>query len=71
MSEKFNECVSHHLLMGNDDYTTIKIPKEFTSLIDEIIEGGKWGYQSRSEVVKAAVRDLYEKIQRLNDSSSA
>lgn len=42
-----------------ENYTTIKLPKPFVKMIDEILDNEKLGYQSRAEVVKVAVREYY------------
>ncbi len=42
-------------------YTTIQLPEGIISLIDELIDMKTYGYSSRAEVVKEAVRDLYDK----------
>ena len=47
-----------------DNYTTIKLPKEFAELIDELVSDKKLGYSSRTEVVKQAVREYYEKMKK-------
>jgi len=39
--------------MGHD-YVPIKLPKELVDLIDKLV--GKYGFRSRAEVVKEAVR---------------
>jgi len=45
-----------------DEYTTIKIPKEFATMIDELVEDKRLGFTSRAEVVKQAVREYHEKM---------
>ena len=37
-----------------DDYIPIKLPKDLVELIDKLV--GKYGFRSRAEVVKEAVR---------------
>ena len=44
----------------SENYTTIKLPKDFVELIDELVES-KLGFSSRTEVVKTAIREYYEK----------
>ena len=46
----------------DDEYTTIKIPREFASLIDQLVNDKRLGFTSRAEVVKQAVREYYEKM---------
>jgi metal-responsive CopG/Arc/MetJ family transcriptional regulator len=41
------------------EYTTIKLPIEITDSIDKIV--GKYGFSSRAEVVKDALRDFFKK----------
>ena len=40
----------------SNDYVTVKIPKELAEAIDKIV--GSYGFRSRSEVIKEALRDL-------------
>ena len=42
--------------MKQDGYTTIKIPTGMVENIDKIINDEKFGYKSRSEFVKEALR---------------
>lgn len=44
----------------NTRYDTIKIPSGLTKKIDELIEQEKGDYTSRTDVIKHAVRLLYE-----------
>lgn len=44
--------------MNEEEYTTVRIPKELSDEIDNLI--GKYGFRSRSEVVKEAIRRLLE-----------
>jgi len=37
-----------------DDYIPIKLPKDLVELIDKLV--GRYGFKSRAEVVKEAVR---------------
>jgi len=54
----------------NDGYTTIKLPKEFAKLIDELVDDEKLGFSSRTEVVKSAVRDYYERMKKFGKDST-
>jgi metal-responsive CopG/Arc/MetJ family transcriptional regulator len=42
-------------------WTSIKITFEFATLIDEILDDTKLGFESRAEVVKTAVREYYDR----------
>lgn len=42
--------------MTRDDYTTLKIPSGIIKNIDKIVNDKKYGYSSRAEFVKEAVR---------------
>lgn len=44
----------------NTHYDTIKIPEGLTRKIDELIELNKGDFTSRTDVIKTAVRKLYE-----------
>ena len=48
-------------VMVNDKYTTIKFTKDFCELIDKIIDKSSKNYATRSDVIKTAIRELYEK----------
>lgn len=39
-------------------YTGIALPKVLTDQIDKVIASDKWGYKSRAELTKEAVRKL-------------
>ena len=64
--EKLIARINHTLPMSSetaaDNYTTIKLPKEFTELIDGLVNDRRLGFSSRTEVVKQAVREYYEKM---------
>jgi len=47
---------------SDDEYSTIKIPREFATLIDKLVNDKRLGFTSRAEVVKQAVREYYEKM---------
>jgi len=42
--------------MNRDGYTTVKIPNGMVENIDKIISDKRFGYKSRSEFVKEALR---------------
>jgi metal-responsive CopG/Arc/MetJ family transcriptional regulator len=49
----------------SEHYTTIKLPSEFIEMVDDLIKIKKLGFSSRTEVVKTAVREYYEKAKKL------
>ena len=54
-------------MKSQDDYVTVRIPRELADEIDEIISSGTLGYKTRAEMVKEAVRMRIELL-RLNNS---
>ena len=42
--------------MSGEEYVTVRIPKELADEIDKLI--GKYGFRTRAEIVKEAVRRL-------------
>lgn len=42
--------------MSNEDYTTIKLPNEIIERIKKIVSSNKFGFKSRSEFIKEAIR---------------
>jgi Arc/MetJ-type ribon-helix-helix transcriptional regulator len=48
---------------NQDDYTTVRLPKEIMDEIDEIIKRGTRGYKSRAEFIKEAVRKRFDELQ--------
>lgn len=55
----------HNYIMGNEKskYTTIKLPTDLVlEYVDSLLDVKKFGFSSRTEVVKIAVRDHYEKM---------
>ena len=46
----------------NNRYDTIKIPEGLTRKIDELIKESRGDFTSRTDVIKFAVRQLYEKM---------
>jgi Arc/MetJ-type ribon-helix-helix transcriptional regulator len=51
---------------NRDEYTSIKLPKGFVEMIDEILDVKRLGFTSRAEVVKTAVREYHGKIMKKN-----
>ena len=47
---------------NQDDYTTVRLPKELIDEIDSIINRGIRGYKSRSEFIKEAIRKRFEEL---------
>ena len=50
-----------------DEYVTVRIPKQLANQIDEIIRSGTLGYRTRAEMVKEAIRLRIEQL-RFNNS---
>ena len=50
-----------------EDYVTVRIPRQLTDEMDEIIRSGILGYKTRAEMVKEAIRLRIESI-RFNNS---
>ena len=42
--------------------TSILLPEEFVKYLDKILSKKEFGFQSREEIVKAAIRDYFDKI---------
>ena len=49
--------------MSEDDYTTIKIPKDLAEKMDKLV--GHYGFTSRAEIAKEGIRRL---ITALNET---
>ena len=47
-----------------NEYTTIKIPEGLTVKIDELIEKSNGDFTSRTDVIKYAVRILYNDMKK-------
>jgi len=45
-----------------EDYVTIRIPRQLAQKMDEIIQSGTLGYKTRAEMVKEAIRLRIESI---------
>jgi len=52
---------------SQDDYATVRIPRELANEIDKIVESGTLGYRTRAEMVNEAIR-LRIEILRFNNS---
>ena len=50
---------------GRKDYQPIAVPREIVTMIDQIIEDGRFIYVSRNDFVRDAVRRRIEDISRL------
>jgi len=48
---------------NQDEYTTVRLPKEIMDEIDQIIKRGTRGYKSRAEFIKEAIRKRFEELQ--------
>jgi len=53
-------------MKSEEDYVTVRIPRQLADEIDEIIRSGTLGYKTRAEMVKEAIRLRIESI-RLNN----
>ncbi len=47
-----------------DGYATVRLPQEFVDEIDKRIDR-RFGYTSRADIIKAAMRDFFEKQETL------
>ncbi|MDD5649535.1 MAG: ribbon-helix-helix domain-containing protein [Candidatus Nanoarchaeia archaeon] len=50
--------------MARKGYTTIALPDELVSEIDEVIKIKKRGYTSRAELIKESVRLILDKLNK-------
>ena len=57
--------------MTNDDYTTIKLPKELIEQIKKIIESNKYGFKTKSEFIKEAIREHLKYYKNANQQENA
>ena len=53
-----------------DGYVTVRIPKQLAYEIDEIIRSGTFGYKTRAEMVKEAIRLRMELLHFNNSARS-
>lgn len=42
--------------MSEDGYSTVRLPEELIKEVDKIVADSKWGFKTRAEFVKEAVR---------------
>jgi len=49
-------------MKSEDDYITVRIPRQLAHEIDEIIRSGTLGYKTRAEIVKEAIRLRIEQL---------
>jgi len=50
---------------SEDEYTTVRLPKELMEVIDSIIKSGVGSYKSRAEFIKEALRRRFEELKIL------
>jgi len=50
--------------MGAKTFTTIAIPDELIKEIDDIVKSKKFGFRSRPELIKHAIRQLLLQIKK-------
>ena len=48
-----------------DGYINISIPKELIKKVDNLIEKGEYGYTSRAEFIKEAIREKLKSLGKL------
>ncbi|MCL6579133.1 MAG: ribbon-helix-helix domain-containing protein [Candidatus Bathyarchaeota archaeon] len=51
--------------INEDEYTTVRLPKELMEVIDNIIKSGVGSYKSRAEFIKEALRRRFEELKIL------
>jgi metal-responsive CopG/Arc/MetJ family transcriptional regulator len=51
---------------GRGRYVSVSIPEELIKEIDKILEKSKFGYESRPEFIKEAVRRRLEELKALS-----
>ncbi len=51
-------CTLLVVTMVRKRYVSISIPEELANRIDEILEGGNWGFRTRAEIVNEALREF-------------
>lgn len=57
-------------MKSEDDYVTVRIPRQLADEIDEIIRCRTLGYRTRAEMVKEAIR-LRIELLRFNNSMAS
>ena len=50
--------------MGAKTFTTIAIPDELAAEIDKVVEARKYGYRSRPELIKEAIRTFLRELHK-------
>lgn len=50
--------------MARKGYTTIALPDELVSEIDEIVKSKKRGYSSRAELIKEGTRIILDRLKK-------
>ncbi|WP_371801773.1 ribbon-helix-helix domain-containing protein [Candidatus Lokiarchaeum ossiferum] len=56
--------------MVRGTYVTLKLPEELVKeYIDSLLDIPKYGFSSRAEIVKNAVREYFEKLEKKNSTS--
>ena len=53
-------------IMSNDDYTTIKLPNEIVQRIKRLVDSNKYGFKSKSEFIKEAIRQELKYYENAN-----
>ena len=48
--------------MVDDGYTTVRLPSKLIEEVDKLIAEGKWGFKTRAEFVKEAIRQYLLKF---------
>jgi hypothetical protein len=51
-------CINSDTAMT--EYTTVRLPKGLIKQVDDVVKDNDWGYTSRAELVKEAVRFYLE-----------
>lgn len=53
-----------------ENYVTVKIPKELANQIDDYIKNSKLGYRNRTELIIEIVRDKVVQLRQILDNFS-
>ena len=53
-----------------NDYTTIKLPKELLERIDDIIDSKKYGFKTKPEFIKEAIREHLKYYKPVNQQGN-
>ena len=54
-----------------NDYTTIKLPKELLEQIENIIDSKKYGFKTKPEFIKEAIREHLKYYKNTNQQENA